>query len=106
MNARDVVLIVLVLLGALVLLPVLGMVFMGAVMGPMMGPCMRPGLMVRGAWGGVWFVGLLAAAVAITVLLARRPAGDDALAVLKQRLARGEITKEQYTDLKNTLQQS
>jgi uncharacterized membrane protein len=107
MGTKDAAVILLVVLGAFVALPVLGMVFMGPAMGPMMGQWMRPGMMGRGAWFGAWWLGLLlAAAVAVIVLLARRPAGDDPLVVLKQRLARGEITKEQYTDLTNTLRQS
>lgn len=109
MSSRDLTIILLVVLGALVLLPTLGMLFMGSgVMGPMMGPWMRPGMMGRGMWGsGLWGLGvLLAAVVAVVALLSRRHPADDPLAVLKQRLAKGEITKEQYTDLKSTLQQS
>ena len=105
MSSRDLRIILLVILGALVLLPALGMLFMGP---GMMGPWMRPGMMGRGMWGGgFWGLGLLlAAAVAIVALLSKRHPADDPLAVLKQRLAKGEITKEQYVDLKRTLQQS
>jgi len=109
MSSKDVTIVLLVILGAFVLLPALGMLFMGpSMMGPMMGQWMRPGMMGRGAWGGgLWSFGLLLAAiVAVVVLLSRRPAGDDPLVVLKQRLAKGEITKEQYIDLKSTLHQS
>jgi len=105
MTARDLTVVLAVLLGALVALPALGMLFMGpGLMGPMMGP----GMMGRGGWGGgVWGLALLLVAViAIVVLLSKRHPADDPLAALKQRLAKGEITKEQYVDLKSTLQQS
>ena len=109
MSSRDLTVVLLVILGALVLLPALGMLFMGpGMMGPTMGPWMRPGMMSRGMWGGgLWTLIVLAAAVvAGFALLSRRRPDETPLLTLKQRLARGEITKEQYEDLKNIVQQS
>jgi uncharacterized membrane protein len=59
----------------------------------MMGPgMMGPGLL------------LLVAGVALVVLgLSRRETQDTALDILRQRLARGEITPEQYEELKKLL---
>ena len=102
MSSRDLTVVLLVILGALVLVPAVGMLFIGPGM-------MGPGMMGRGMWGGgLWGLGLLlvAAVVAIVALLSKRHPTDDPLAVLKQRLAKGEITKEQYADLRDTLQQS
>ncbi|MBI4278120.1 MAG: SHOCT domain-containing protein [Armatimonadetes bacterium] len=76
-----------------------------------MGGATDPGVATRGAGGG-WFGGLgplmlllLIAGVALLVLgLTRREARpDQPLEILKRRLASGEITKEQYEDLKHAL---
>jgi putative membrane protein len=67
--------------------------------------------MTRWGWGGGWggLLGLvvlllLVAGVALVVLgLSRRETQDTALDILRQRLARGEITPEQYEELKKLL---
>jgi putative membrane protein len=113
MTSRDWTVVLLVVLGAVVLLPVLGMSFWG---GGMMGP---GGMMGRGMMGGggpgAGFVGgggfgllvlllVIAGVVLIVSGLTRRDAkGDDAVQILRSRLARGEITKEQFDDLKEAL---
>ena len=116
MNSRDLTVVLLVILGALVLLPVLGMTLggFGGMMGPgMMGPgMMGPGMM--GGWGmgrgyggfGLLTLLLLIGGVVLLVLAFTRREGrsDGALEILKQRLARGEITLEQYEELKKVLQ--
>jgi len=110
MSARDVLWVVVAVLGILLLIPVLGMAFWG--WGWMMGPgMMGPGMMGRWGWGGGWggLLGLLVllllvAGTALVVLgLARRETQDTALDILRQRLARGEITPEQYEELKKLL---
>jgi uncharacterized membrane protein len=112
MTSRELVVVLLVVLGALVLLPALGMALGGfGMMGPgMMGPGMMGGWGHSGAFG--WFGGLgllalwlLVAGVLLIVLaLTRRATPDGAPEILKQRLARGEITPEQYAELKRALQ--
>ena len=112
MTSRDLTVVLLVVLGVLVLLPVLGMALGGfGMMGPgMMGPGMMGGWGYGRGFG--WFGGfalltllLLVAGVALIVLaVTRREAPNGALEVLKQRLARGEITPEQYAELKKILQ--
>ena len=117
MNSRDLTVVLLVILGVLVLLPVLGMTLggFGGMMGPgMMGPgMMGPGMMGPGMMGGGGYGGfglltllLLVAGVVLIVLAFTRREGrsDGALEILKQRLARGEITPEQYEELKKVLQ--
>jgi hypothetical protein len=103
MSTKATTLVLLVIVVAFVLLPAVGMLLVGrGVMGPGM---MRPGVM-WGGWGiRMWSFGLLLAMAALAVLLAKRPSSEDPLVLLKQRLAKGEITKEQYIDLKATLQQ-
>jgi putative membrane protein len=110
MSGRDVLWVVVAVLGVLLLIPVLGMAFWG--WGWMMGPgMMGPGMMTRWGWGGGWggLLGLLVllllvAGVALVVLgLSRRETQDTALDILRQRLARGEITPEQYEELRKLL---
>lgn len=100
MNPRDLTAVVLIILGVLVLLPGVGMVLWGFGM-------MGPGMMGRGAWGGgLWIQGLLVLAIGVglIVLGARgRRTVDESLQLLKQRLARGEITKDQYEELRQVL---
>jgi len=51
------------------------------------------------------FLLLLVAGVALVVVgLARRERSDSALEILRERLARGEITAEQYEELRKLLQ--
>ena len=117
MNSRDLTVVLLVILGLVVLLPVLGMTMGGfGMMGPgMMGPgMMGPGMMGGGGMMGRGFGGfglltflLLVAGVVLIVLAFTRREGrqpDGAIEILKQRLARGEITREQYEELKQALQ--
>ena len=111
MNSRDLTIVVLVVLGALFLLPILAMSMWGfGMMGPGM---MGPGMMGRGAWGGGWFGGfgplimllLIAGIVLVVLAYARRESRPEVpLEVLKRRLARGDITKEQYEEVKQVLQ--
>ena len=110
MNSRDLTIVVLVVLAAFLLLPMLAMAAMWGGFG-MMGPgMMGPG---RGAWGGGWFGSfgllimlLLIAGIVLGVLAyARRESRPEVpLEVLKRRLARGDITKEQYEEVKQVLQ--
>jgi uncharacterized membrane protein len=110
MSSRDLGIALLVVLGALVLLPVLMMSAWGGwgMMGPGM---MGPGIM--GRWGsGVGFgfgplVLLLFIGGIVLIVLAftrKEPRGEEPLELLKRRLAKGEITKEQFEALKLTLQ--
>lgn len=111
MTSRDWTIVLVVLFGAIVLLPLLGMSFWG---GGMMGPghMMGRGMMGGGGAGfgfgggfGLLFLLLLVAGVVLIVSgLTRKDARtDDALQILRARLARGEITKEQYEELKEAL---
>jgi uncharacterized membrane protein len=108
MNSRDLAVIVLVILGAVVILPV-AMMWLGG--WGMMGPgVMGPGMMGRWGYGsGSWFgplifLLLVAGIVLFALIVRRQPKTDDPQTVLKQRLARGEITKEQFEGLKQALQ--
>lgn len=137
MRARDLGVIVLVVLGVLVLLPLFfGPAMMGGwgghmmghgMMGPgMMGPgMMGPGMMgpgaVGGAWYGRWGIALpllgglfrlliLVGLVMVVASLVRHggrgipvAGAESPLEVIKLRLARGEITVEQYDALKREL---
>jgi len=77
----------------------------------MMGPgMMGPGMMGRGGWGGPGGFGLptlllLVGGIALIVLAFTRKerSPEEPLDILKSRLARGEITREQYEDLKQVL---
>lgn len=116
MNWRDVLLAAVVVLGVLFLLPALWMAAggWGWMMGPgMMGPGMMGlGLMGRWGWGWGWggLVGLavlllLVAGVALVVVgLTRREPSSRPLEILRERLARGEITPEEYEGLRKLLQ--
>ncbi len=106
MSSRDLGIVVLVVLGALVLLPVLGMGLGGG--WGMMGPGMMGGRGMMGYGFGfhplAWL--LLIAGIVLVVLAFTRKEGRpaDTLEILKTRLAKGEITKEQFEDLKRVLQ--
>lgn len=113
MSGRDVLLVAVVVLALLLLFPVLGMVLGG--WGWMMGPgMMGPGMMGRWGWGAGWGWGGVVGAVAVLLLVAgvvlvvlgltRREGPDSALEILRQRLARGEISPEQYEELRKLLQ--
>ncbi len=104
MNSRNVTTVLLVILGLIVLLPVLGMSMGGF---GMMGP---------GMWGGpgAGLVLLLVLAAAIVLLVQRRDidlgrlcgnkSSKGPLDIVKERYARGEITREQYEQLRNDLE--
>jgi len=115
MNSRDLTIVLLVILGVVVLLPLLGMSLYG---GGMMGPGGMMGRGMMGEWGpGAGFIGgfggglgllmlllVVTGVVLIVAGLTRKDAkGDDALQILRARLARGEITKEQFDELKEAL---
>ena len=115
MNSRDLTIVLLVIVGVFVLLPVLGMSFWGS---GMMGPGGMMGRGMMGGWGpGGGFVGgfgggfgllflllVIAGVVLIVSGLTRKEAKpDEPLQVLRGRLARGEITKEQFEELKEVL---
>ena len=108
MNSRDWTIVLVVILGIFVLLPVLGMSLWG--FGGMMGPgMMGRGMMGGYGWGGGFGLLVLALLVIGVVLILRgvtfkETKSEEPLDVLKRRLARGEITKEQYEELKQTLQ--
>lgn len=118
MNSRDLTIVLLVILGAFVLLPVLGMSFWG---GGMMGPGGMMGRGMMGGWSpGAGFVGgfgggfgllvLLLVIVGVVLIVSgltrRETKGtmpDEPLQILRARLARGEITTEQFEELKQAL---
>jgi len=111
MDSRQLTIVLLVVLGMIVLLPVLGMSLWGlGMMGPGM---MGPGMMGRGGWGGPGGFGLLTplllvGGIALIVLAFTRKdrkekSPEEPLEILKSRLAKGEITRAQYEDLKQAL---
>jgi len=112
MGWREALVVAGVVLGVLLLLPVLWMGLGG--WGWMMGPgMMGPGMMGRWGWGGWGWGGLVgvlvvlalvAGVVLVTLGVVRRDTQDSALEILRQRLARGEITAEQYEELRRLLQ--
>jgi len=76
------------------------------------------GLQVRGwhhmsGWGGgffMWIVLVVLVAAIIYLILRQRDlssgsAGQDALEILKQRYARGELTKQEYEQMRKDLQE-
>jgi uncharacterized membrane protein len=134
MTGRDVAVVVLVVLGVLVLLPALG--WLGMMVGWMGPGVMGPGMMGGwgGRWGagwgmalvglGVWALILAGIVLAVVALVRRSASGAGAtgmappaptagvgaaetpLAILKRRLASGEITREEYEVLKKEVTSS
>ena len=106
MNSRDLGLVAVIILAVLVLFPILGMGLGGG--WGMMGPGMMGGRGMMGYGFGfhpLAFLLLIAGIVLVVLAFTRkegRPA--DTLEILKTRLAKGEITKEQFEDLKRVLQ--
>ncbi len=105
MSSRDLGIVLLVVLGAVVLVPALMMSMWGG--WGMMGP----GMMSRwGSGAGFGFgplVLLLFIGGIVLIVLAftrKEPRGEEPLELLKRRLATGEITKEQFDELKQALQ--
>ncbi|MDQ7858794.1 MAG: SHOCT domain-containing protein [Armatimonadota bacterium] len=115
MSGRDVAIVALVVVGALILIPLLGGGMMGGWgMGPgMMGPGMMGGQWYGRGGGpfllsGIFWLAILAGVVLLIVSLVRqappRAGGEEApLEILKRRLARGEISREEYDALKREL---
>jgi len=101
MNSKEITMVLVVVLGVILFVPALTMSIWGF---GMMGPGMMGRAMMPGGYGLFAVVLLLLAAVLLAVALSRRATAPDPLEMLKQRLARGEVTKEQYEDLKNLLQ--
>jgi putative membrane protein len=114
MNGRSstgvVVVVVLLLIGLLVILPMFGM-WMWA---PMMGRGMMGGWGYSSGMGwGFMLAGLLIPLLFIVLIIVgaylwltsrKEPVGGDkALAILDERYAKGEITKEQYLEMKEHL---
>jgi putative membrane protein len=117
MSGRDVGIVVLIVVAVLVLLPLLGG---SGMMGGwrMMGPGMMGGSWAGGRWGwgtGMHLVGgffwlLILVGVVLLIASALRHQGQAApgspeppLDILKRRLAKGEITREEYDALKKEL---
>lgn len=101
MSSREITIVLAVLVGVILVVPVLSMSIWGfGMMGPgMMGPGVTGrGMMGGGYWPLMAFL-LLAGVVLLVVALSRRT-GPDPLELLKQRLAKGEVTREQYEELK------
>ncbi len=105
MSSRDLGIVLLVVLGALVLVPVLMMSMWGG--WGMMGP----GMMGRWGSGAGFGFGLLVlllfiGGIVLIVLafIRKEPRGEEPLELLKRRLATGEITMEQFDELRQALQ--
>jgi uncharacterized membrane protein len=110
MSSRDLGIVLLVVLGAVVLLPVLMMSTWGGwgMMGPGM---MGPGMMSRWGYGTGFGFGplvllLFMGGIGLIVLAFTRkqPKGEESLELLERRLTKGEITREQFDELKQILQ--
>ncbi|HTE03334.1 MAG TPA: SHOCT domain-containing protein [bacterium] len=101
MNSRDITIILAVVLGVILLVPVLSMSIWGYGM-------MGPGMMGWGMMGGygllIVFLVLLGIVLLVLETVRRGSSGPDPLEILKQRLARGEVTREQYEEFKQLIQ--
>ena len=103
MNSRDITIILAVVLGVILLVPVLSMSIWGYGM-------MGPGMMGRGMMGGrsygllIVFLVLLGIVLLVLETVRRGSSGPDPQEILKQRLARGEVTREQYEEFKQLIQ--
>lgn len=105
MSSREIAIVLGVLVGVILVVPVLSMSIWGFGMmgsGPMGPGMMAQGMMRGGYWPLIAFL-LLAGVILLIVVLTRR-AGSDPLELLKQRLAKGEVTREQFEELKQILQ--
>ena len=110
-TASVIVVIVLLLVGLLFILPMFGMWMWGPVMmgGGMMGRWGYPsgmgwGFMLVGMLIPLLFVVLLAAGAYLLLSPRKEPVeSEKALAILNERYAKGEITKEQYLEMKQNL---
>jgi putative membrane protein len=116
MSGRDVGIIALVIIGVLILAPLLGGGMMG---GWGMGPGMMGGQWYggRGGWGwgmpligGLFWLAILAGVVLLVTSAIRHQgpsrsvgAEEPPLDILKRRLAKGEISREEYESLKKEL---
>jgi len=106
-----VAILILLLIGAGLISPILMGSSYGSGYGGMMGPWMMGGYGIFGAMLGLLFLVLVVGGAAwLVVALARgsgsgasSPRGDAPLDILKRRYAGGEITKEQYDDMKRQL---
>lgn len=101
MSTREITTILVVILGVILVVPLLSMSIWGF---GMMGPGMMGRGMMPGGFGVFSVLLVVLAGVLLAVALTRRSASPDPLEVLKQRLARGEVTKEQYEELKQLIQ--
>lgn len=102
MQPREIMIALVAILGALVLLPFL-------VMGGMMGPGMMGWRMGPQGWGGgfgafLWLLIIGGFALIVAAVIRRGARPEDPATLLKLRLARGEITREQFEELKQALQ--
>ena len=119
MNGRSgtgvVVIVVLLLIGLLVIIPMFGMSMWGSMMGRgmmgrgMMGGWGYPygmgwGFMLSGMLIPLLFIVLIIAGAYLWLTSRKEPVeGDKALAILDERYAKGELTKEQYLEMKANL---
>lgn len=117
-NSGIALLLVLLLVGVLFVVPMLGMFMWG----PMMGGGMMGGWGAPGGYGwsyptgmalGFRFVGILVPLAFIGLLIVgaylllkprvEEAGSEDALRILDERYAKGEITSEQYSEMKKNL---
>ncbi len=105
MNTRDLSIVLIIILGLLILLPALAMSLVGG--WAMMGPGMLGGRGMMGYGAGVGALGLLilvTSTVLIVFLLTRGQPDADPKDTLKRRLAKGEISQEQFEELRQAPQ--